>query len=76
MTIVTANFSQHVTENIHLTVPNGLIRTLTIADDSYLLDEHIEGIQRQNFTVEKGLGTFNIELKPLASLVWVLSLDE
>ncbi|MBO7911073.1 alpha-amylase family protein [Vibrio sp. G41H] len=76
VTIVTANFSQHVTENIHLTVPNGLIRTLTIADDSYLLDEHIEGIQRQNFTVEKGLGTFNIELKPLASLVWVLSLDE
>lgn len=76
LTIVAANFSQHVTENIHLTVPSDVIQTLTISDDSYLLDEHIEGIQQQVLKVEESTGSFSLELKPLASLVWVFPLSE
>ncbi len=51
-------------------------KKLKIADGNYLLDEHIEGVHQQVFNVENSIGNFNIELKPLASLVWVLSLDE
>ncbi|PMN01006.1 alpha-amylase [Vibrio splendidus] len=76
LTIVAANFSQHITERIHLKVPSDVIQKLNIADGNYLLDEHIEGVHQQVFTVENSIGNFNIELKPLASLVWVLSLDE
>ncbi|MCG9641155.1 alpha-amylase [Vibrio sp. Isolate34] len=76
LTIVAANFSQHVTENIHLTVPSDVIQTLTIADGSYLLDEHIEGIQQQVLEVEESIGRFSLELKPLASLVWVFPLSK
>ncbi|MEZ8722631.1 alpha-amylase family glycosyl hydrolase [Vibrio pomeroyi] len=75
LTIVAANFSQHVTENIHFTVPSDVIQVLTIADDSYLLDEHIEGIQQQVLKVDKSIGSFSLELKPLASLVWVLKTE-
>ncbi|MEO9496995.1 MAG: alpha-amylase family glycosyl hydrolase [Vibrio splendidus] len=76
LTIVAANFSQHATESIHLKVPNDVIQKLKVTDGNYLLDEHIEGVRQQVFTVENSIGNFNIELKPLASLVWVLSLDE
>ncbi|MCX2758767.1 alpha-amylase family protein [Vibrio sp. Sgm 22] len=76
LTIVAANFSQHATASIHLKVPNDVIQKLKITDGNYLLDEHIEGVRQQVFTVENSIGNFNIELKPLASLVWVLSLDE
>ncbi|MCF7494164.1 alpha-amylase family protein [Vibrio sp. L5-1] len=76
LTIVAANFSQHATESIHLKVPNDVIQKLKITDGNYLLDEHIEGVHQQVFNVENSIGNFNIELKPLASLVWVLSLDE
>ncbi|PTP70177.1 alpha-amylase family protein [Vibrio splendidus] len=76
LTIVAANFSQHITESIHLKVANDVIQKLKIANGNYLLDEHIEGVHQQVFTVENSIGSFNIELKPLASLVWVLSLNE
>ncbi|PML47471.1 alpha-amylase [Vibrio lentus] len=76
LTIVAANFSQHATESIHLKVPNDVIQKLKITDGNYLIDEHIEGVHQQVFTVDNSIGNFNIELKPLASLVWVLSLDE
>ncbi|MCC4782962.1 alpha-amylase [Vibrio splendidus] len=76
LTIVAANFSRHATESIHLKVPNDVTQKLKIADGNCLLDEHIEGVHQQVFNVENSIGNFNIELKPLASLVWVLSLDE
>ncbi|MEZ8279157.1 alpha-amylase family protein [Vibrio splendidus] len=76
LTIVAANFSQHITERIHLKVPSDVIQKLKIADGNYLLDEHIEGIQQQVLNVEKSIGSFSLELKPLASLVWVFPLSE
>lgn len=76
LAIVAANFSQHDTEVIHLTVPSDAIRACKIADGSYLLDENIESIQQLELSIEKGMGYFNIELEPLASLVWVLPLKE
>ena len=76
LTIVAENFSQHATESIHLKVPNDVIQKLKIADDNYLLDEHIECVHQQVFTVENSIGNFNLELKPIVSLVWVLSLNQ
>ncbi|CAH6870745.1 Alpha-amylase [Vibrio chagasii] len=75
LTIVAANFSQHTTKRVCLTIPRDVIQAIKIADGSYLLNEHIESIQSQELRVEEGIGCFNIELKPLASLVWVLPLN-
>ncbi|MCG9693205.1 alpha-amylase [Vibrio sp. Isolate22] len=73
--IVAANFSQHATERVCLVIPRDVIQTVKITDGGYLLNEHIESIQSQELRVEEGVGGFNIELKPLASLVWVLPLN-
>ncbi|MFA0071074.1 alpha-amylase, partial [Vibrio breoganii] len=59
-----------------LKVPSDVVQNLKIADGNYLLDEHIEGVQQQVLSVEKNVNSFNIELQPLASLVWVLYLNE
>ncbi|MBJ2145385.1 alpha-amylase family protein [Vibrio sp. IB15] len=75
LTIVAANFSLHTTERVCLVIPRDVIQVITITDGSYLLNEHIESIQSQELRVEEGVGCFNIELKPLASLVWVLPLN-
>ena len=75
LTIVAANFSQHATERVCLVIPRDVIQAIKIVDGSYLLNEHIESIQQQELRVEEGVGGFNIELKPLASLVWVLPLN-
>ncbi|MFA0036295.1 alpha-amylase family protein [Vibrio sp. 10N.261.52.A1] len=75
LTIVAANFSQHTIERVCLVIPRDVIQAIKIADGSYLLNEHIESIQSQELRVEEGVGCFNIELKPLASLVWVLHLN-
>ncbi|MGI9874002.1 alpha-amylase family protein [Vibrio chagasii] len=75
LTIVAANFSQHATERVCLVIPRDVIQAIKIVDGSYLLNEHIESIQSQELRVEEGVGGFNIELKPLASLVWVLPLN-
>ncbi|MCG9552635.1 alpha-amylase [Vibrio sp. Isolate31] len=73
--IVAANFSQHATERVCLVIPRDVIQAIKIVDGSYLLNEHIESIQQQELHVKEGIGGFNIELKPLASLVWVLPLN-
>ncbi|WP_434567418.1 alpha-amylase family protein [Vibrio chagasii] len=75
LTIVAANFSQHTTECVCLVIPRDVIQAIKIADGGYLLNEHIESIQSQELRVEEGVGCFNIELKPLTSLVWVLPLN-
>jgi glycosidase len=75
LTIVAANFSQHITESIHLKVASDVIQKLKIANGNYLLDEHIEGVQRQTLDIVGGVGHFIIELKPLSSLAWVLFLN-
>lgn len=75
LTIVAANFSQHTTECVGLVIPRDVIQVIKVADGGYLLNEHIESIQPQELRVEEGVGCFNIELKPLASLVWVLPLN-
>ncbi|MCG9673498.1 alpha-amylase family protein [Vibrio chagasii] len=75
LTIVAANFSQHTTKRVCLAIPRDVIQAIKIADGSYLLNEHIESIQSQELRVEEGIGCFHIELKPLASLVWVLPLN-
>ncbi|EDK31032.1 glycosidase [Vibrionales bacterium SWAT-3] len=75
LTIVAANFSQHATERVCLVIPRDVIQSIKIADGSYLLNEHIESNQSQELRVEEGIGCFNIELKPLSSLVWVLPLN-
>ena len=75
LTIVAANFSQHTTECVCLVIPRDVIQVIKVADGGYLLNEHIESIQPQELRVEEGVGCFNIELKPLASLVWVLPLN-
>ncbi|CDT76831.1 Glycosidase [Vibrio coralliirubri] len=74
LTIVAANFSQHATENIHLKVPSDVIQKLKLVDGRYILKEHIEGIAQQVLDIENSVGSFNIELKPLASLAWVLNI--
>ena len=75
LTLVAANFSQHTTKSVRLAIPHDVIQAIKIADGCYLLNEHIESIQSQELRVEEGVGCFNIELKPLASLVWVLPLN-
>ncbi|MFA0349788.1 alpha-amylase, partial [Vibrio sp. 10N.222.55.C6] len=75
LTIVAANFSQHTTENIHLKIPSDVIQKLKLVDGRYILNEYIEGIAQQVLDIENSVGSFNIELKPLASLAWVLSLN-
>ncbi|MCY9827082.1 alpha-amylase family glycosyl hydrolase [Vibrio chagasii] len=75
LTIVAANFSQHTTKRVCLAIPRDVIQAIKIADGSYLLNEHIESIQSQELCVKGDAGYFNIELKPLASLVWVLPLN-
>ncbi|MEC7939459.1 MAG: alpha-amylase family glycosyl hydrolase [Pseudomonadota bacterium] len=72
--IVAVNFSQYTTERVCLVIPRDVIKAIKIADGSYLLNEHIESTQQQELHVKEGVGGFNIELKPLASLVWVLPL--
>ncbi|WP_052879190.1 alpha-amylase family protein [Vibrio coralliirubri] len=74
LTIVAANFSQHATEKIHLKVPSDVIQKLKLVDGRYILNEHIEGIAQQVLDIENSVGNFNIELKPLASLAWVLNI--
>ena len=75
LTIVAANFSQHYTERVCLVIPRDIIQAIKIADGGYLLNEHIESIQQKELLVEEGIGCFNIELRPLASLAWVLPLN-
>ncbi|MEZ9155900.1 alpha-amylase [Vibrio sp. F13] len=75
LTIVASNFSQHTTENIHLKIPSDVIQKLKLVDGRYILNEYIEGIAQQVLDIENSVGSFNIELKPLASLAWVLSLN-
>ncbi|PMM51191.1 alpha-amylase family glycosyl hydrolase [Vibrio splendidus] len=75
LTIVAANFSPNATESIHLKIPSDVVQKLKIADGNYLLNEHIEGVQRQTLDVVCGVGHFIIELKALSSLAWVLFLN-
>jgi glycosidase len=75
LTIVAANFSQDAIESIHLKIPSDVVQKLKITDGNYLLDEHIEGVQRQTLDIVGGVGHFIIELKPLSSLAWVLFLN-
>lgn len=74
LTIVAANFSQHTTESIHLEISHDVIQKLKLVDGRYILNEHIEGIAQQVLDIENSVGNFNIELKPLASLAWVLNI--
>ncbi|MDN3702507.1 alpha-amylase family protein [Vibrio artabrorum] len=74
LTIVAVNFSQHATESIQIEISHDVIQKLKRVDGNYLLDEQIEGIAQQVLNIENGVGRFNVELKPLASLAWVLSL--
>ncbi|WP_135442030.1 alpha-amylase family protein [Vibrio tasmaniensis] len=72
--IAAANFSQSKTDHIQLKVTAEVIHKLGIADGSYTLKEHIEGVQQQTLYVENGVGYFSAELKPLAAFTWVLPL--
>lgn len=74
LVIVVTNFSQSKTEHIQLKVTAEVIHKLGIADGSYTLKEHIEGVQQQTLYVENGVGYFSAELKPLAAFAWVLPL--
>ncbi|MEZ8804799.1 alpha-amylase family protein [Vibrio atlanticus] len=74
LVIATANFSQSKTDHIQLKVTEEVIQKLGIADGSYTLKEHIEGVQQQTLYVENGVGCFSAELKPLAAFAWVLTL--
>ncbi|MFA0627001.1 alpha-amylase family protein [Vibrio sp. 10N.222.49.A3] len=74
LVIATANFSQSKTDHIQLKVTEEVIQKLGIADGSYTLKEHIEGVQQQTLYVENGVGYFSAELNPLAAFAWVLPL--
>lgn len=74
LVIAAANFSQSKTDHIQLKVTEEVIQKLGIADGSYTLKEHIEGVQQQTLYVENGVGYFSAELKPLAAFAWVLPL--
>ncbi|MFA0112301.1 alpha-amylase family protein [Vibrio sp. 10N.261.46.E11] len=74
LVIAAANFSQSKTDHIQLKVTAEVIQKLGIADGSYTLKEHIEGVQQQTLYVENGVGYFSAELKPLAAFAWVLPL--
>ncbi|MEZ8068345.1 alpha-amylase family protein [Vibrio sp. FF145] len=74
LVIATANFSQSKTDHIQLKVTEEVIQKLGIADGSYTLKEHIEGVQQQTLYVENGVGYFSAELNPLAAFAWVLTL--
>ncbi|PTO64945.1 alpha-amylase family protein [Vibrio splendidus] len=74
LVIAAANFSQSKTDHIQLEVTAEVIQKLGIADGSYALKEHIEGIQQQTLYVENGVGYFSAELKPLAAFAWVLAI--
>lgn len=74
LVIATANFSQSKTDHIQLKVTAEVIQKLGIADGSYTLKEHIEGVQQQTLYVENGVGYFSAELNPLAAFAWVLPL--
>ncbi|ARP39830.1 alpha-amylase family protein [Vibrio syngnathi] len=72
--IAATNFSQSKTDHIQLKVTAEVIQKLGIADGSYTLKEHIEGVQQQTLYVESGIGYLSAELKPLAAFAWVLTL--
>ncbi|MEZ8856175.1 MULTISPECIES: alpha-amylase family protein [Vibrio] len=74
LVIAAANFSQSKTDHVQLKVTAEVIQKLGIADGSYTLKEHIEGVQQQTLYVENGVGCFSAELKPLAAFAWVLTL--
>ncbi|MEZ9439419.1 alpha-amylase family protein [Vibrio atlanticus] len=74
LVIAAANFSQSKTDHIQLKVTEEVIQKLGIADGSYTLKEHIEGVQQQTLYVENGVGYFSAELNPLAAFAWVLTL--
>lgn len=74
LVIAAANFSQSMTDNIELRITAEVIQELGIADGSYVLKEHIEGVQQQTLYVENGVGYFSAELIPLAALAWVLAI--
>ncbi|MDH5930036.1 alpha-amylase family protein [Vibrio splendidus] len=74
LVIAAANFSQSKTDHIQLEVTAEVIQKLGIADGSYALKEHIEGVQQQTLYVENGVGYFSAELKPLAAFAWVLAI--
>ncbi|WKY60172.1 alpha-amylase family protein [Vibrio sp. SNU_ST1] len=74
LVIAAANFSQSKTDHIQLKVTAEVIQKLGIADGSYTLKQHIEGVQQQTLYVENGVGYFCAELKPLAAFAWVLPL--
>ncbi|MFA0607748.1 alpha-amylase family protein [Vibrio sp. 10N.222.49.B4] len=74
LVIAAANFSQSKTDHIQLKVTEEVIQKLGIADGSYTLKEHIEGVQQQTLYVENGVGYFSAELNPLAAFAWVFPL--
>ena len=74
LVIAAANFSQSMTDNIELKIAAEVIQKLGIADGSYTLKEHIEGVQQQTLYVGNGVGYFSAELNPLAAFAWVLTL--
>ena len=74
LVIAAANFSQSKTDHIQLKVTAEVIHKLGIADGSYTLKEHIEGVQQQTLYVENGVGYFSAELNPLSAFAWVLPL--
>ncbi|MEZ8046786.1 alpha-amylase family protein [Vibrio sp. 10N.237.312.C02] len=74
LVIAAANFSQSKTDHIQLKVTAEVIQKLGIADGSYTLQEHIEGVQQQTLYVENGVGYFSAEFPPLAAFAWVLPL--
>ncbi|MEZ8745026.1 alpha-amylase family protein [Vibrio sp. 10N.261.49.A5] len=74
LVIAAANFSQSKTDLIQLKVTAEVIQKLGIADGSYTLQEHIEGVQQQTLYVENGVGYLSAELTPLATFAWVLTL--
>ncbi|MEZ9597429.1 alpha-amylase family protein [Vibrio sp. 10N.286.46.A8] len=74
LVIAAANFSQSKTDHIQLKVTAEVIQKLGIADGSYTLQEHIEGVQQQALYVENGVGYFSAEFPPLAAFAWVLPL--
>ncbi|EAQ55629.1 alpha-amylase family protein [Vibrio sp. MED222] len=74
LVIAAANFSQRKTDHIQLKVTAEVIQKLGIADGSYTLQEHIEGVQQQTLYVENGVGYFSAEFPPLAAFAWVLPL--
>ncbi|MEZ8017439.1 alpha-amylase [Vibrio splendidus] len=74
LVIAAANFNQSKTDHIQLNVTAEVIQKLGIADGSYVLKEHIEGVQQQTLHAENGVGYFCAELNPLAAFAWVLAI--